>query len=96
MVKVHSYIARYPVLGTVQSVLHFTPGRPVHSNAISTSLGSREYVYMYIIYVIYNLCNIQYIHNIRHLVIYILFKSFYEARVLNKPSPGPKQDERQH
>ena len=28
-------------LGTGQSGLHFTPGRPVHSNAISTSLVSR-------------------------------------------------------
>ena len=31
---------RYPVLGTVQSALHFTPGRPVHSNANSASPGS--------------------------------------------------------
>ena len=30
----------YSVFGTVQSALHFTPGRPVHSNAISTSLVS--------------------------------------------------------
>ena len=36
--NVRFYIAWYPVLGTVQSTLHFTPGRPVHSNAISTSL----------------------------------------------------------
>ena len=37
--KVSSYIARYPVFGTAQSALHFTPGRPVHSKAISTSRG---------------------------------------------------------
>ena len=35
--KVHSYTARYPVLRTTQSALDFTPGRPVHSNAISFS-----------------------------------------------------------
>ena len=39
-VKVSSYIARYPVLRTAQSALHFIPGRPVHSKAILTSLGS--------------------------------------------------------
>ena len=39
-VKVSSYIARYPVFRTAQSVLHFTPGRPVHSKAFSTSMGS--------------------------------------------------------
>ena len=39
-VKVHSYIARYQVLGTAQRVQPFPPGKPVHSNAISTSLGS--------------------------------------------------------
>ena len=39
-VKVSSYIARYPVCRTAQSALHFTPGRPVNSKAISTSLGS--------------------------------------------------------
>ena len=38
-VKVCSYIARYPVHRTAQSALHFTPGRPVHSKDISTSLG---------------------------------------------------------
>ena len=42
--KVHSYIERYPVLGTVQSALHFTPLADLfmglHSNAILTSLGS--------------------------------------------------------
>ena len=39
--KIRSYIARYPVLGTAQNALHFTAcGRPVHSNANSTSLGS--------------------------------------------------------
>ena len=36
--KVSSYIARHPVLRTAQSALHFTPGRPVHSKAITTSL----------------------------------------------------------
>ena len=39
-IEISSYIAHYPVLGTAQSALHFTPDRPVHSNAISTSLGS--------------------------------------------------------
>ena len=39
-VNVRSYIARYPVLGIVQSLLQFTPCRPVHINAISTPLGS--------------------------------------------------------
>ena len=39
-VKAHSYIALYPNLGTVQSALHLTPGRPVHWNAISIYLGS--------------------------------------------------------
>ena len=34
------YIARRPVLGTAQSVLHFAPGRPVHSNSTSISNGS--------------------------------------------------------
>ena len=34
-----SYIAWHPVIGTVQRASHFT-GRPVHSNAISTSLST--------------------------------------------------------
>ena len=37
--KVRSYIARYPVIMTAQSALHFT-GKPAHSELISTSLGS--------------------------------------------------------
>ena len=37
-VKVCSYIAQYPVHWTAQSALHFTPGRPVHSDTSSTSL----------------------------------------------------------
>ena len=40
MVKVRSCIAQYPARMTAQSALHFTPSRPVHSKAISTSLGS--------------------------------------------------------
>ena len=42
IIKVHSYIALRLVHGTVQSTLHFTPGRPLHSSALSTSLGSIE------------------------------------------------------
>ena len=34
------YIAQYPVRWTAQSALHFTPGRPVHSDTNSTYLGS--------------------------------------------------------
>ena len=36
LIEIRSYIVRHPVLGTVQSALQFTPGRPVHSNAILT------------------------------------------------------------
>ena len=38
--QARSYIALYPVLWTVQSTLHYFPGRPVHSDTISASLGS--------------------------------------------------------
>ena len=38
--KESSYTTQYRVLWAVQSALHFTPSRPVHSNANSTSLGS--------------------------------------------------------
>ena len=47
MVKVRSYTALFLVPGTAQSTLHFTPGRLVHSNAISTSLGSIQPCYNY-------------------------------------------------
>ena len=39
-------IAPYPVLGTAQNALHFIPGRPVHSNTNSTSLGSFSHAAM--------------------------------------------------
>ena len=38
--KVCSNVAQSPVHQTTQSTLHFTPGRPVHSNANVTYLGS--------------------------------------------------------
>ena len=40
--KVSFYIAQYPILRTAQSTLHFTSlaNRPVHSDTISSSLGS--------------------------------------------------------
>ena len=34
------YVAQYPVRWISQSALHFTLGRPVHSDTNSTSLGS--------------------------------------------------------
>ena len=41
VVKVCFYIAHYPVRWTAQSALHFSsPGRPVHSDTNSASLGS--------------------------------------------------------
>ena len=40
-VKVCFYIAQYPLHGTAQSALHLSsPGRPVHSDTNSASLGS--------------------------------------------------------
>ena len=39
-VKVCFLIAQYPVRWTAQSALHFTPSRPVHSDANSNFLGS--------------------------------------------------------
>ena len=39
--RVRFYIAQYPVHLTAQSALHFSsPGRPVHSDTNSASLGS--------------------------------------------------------
>ena len=38
--KVCFYIAQYPVRWTAQSALYFTPGRHVHSDTNSASLGS--------------------------------------------------------
>ena len=40
MKKVSSDITLYPVLGFTQGALCFTSGRPTHSSANSTSLGS--------------------------------------------------------
>ena len=34
------YTAQYPLHWSAQSTLHFAPGRPVHSDTNSTSLGS--------------------------------------------------------
>ena len=38
--KLCSYIAQYPVLGLFKALYMSPPGRPVHSNTNSTSLGS--------------------------------------------------------
>ena len=43
-VNVCFYIAQCPVSWTAQSALHFpSPGRPVHSDTNSASLGSKDY-----------------------------------------------------
>ena len=39
-IKVWFYLSQYPVRRIAQSALHFPPGRPVHSDTNSTSLGS--------------------------------------------------------
>ena len=55
-VKVCSYIARYPVLGTVQSALHFTPWRTCSfqcyldfsgKNSATLQLLSKDYSFTY-------------------------------------------------